>query len=177
MAHDAQAEYFNRVKAKYPDNFRWKNVIEIGSLDINGSVRHMFEYCNFVGFDLGPGPGVDYSIQGQEVAYPDDSFDTAISAECFEHNPYWKECFLNMVRMTKPGGLVTFTCAGEGRPEHGTARTDAGSSPHTTAAGWTYYRNLTEKDFEDELVLGGFAHYEFEYNPQACDLYFYGIVK
>jgi SAM-dependent methyltransferase len=178
MAHDAQAEFFQRVKEQFRDNFRWCNVIEIGSLDINGSVRHLFEYANFVGFDLAHGPGVDYAVQGQDVQYPSNSFDTAISAECFEHNPYWAECFKNMHRMTKKDGLVTFTCAGEGRPEHGTARTDAGSSPFTTAAGWEYYENLTPKHFTDEFDLDKmFESYEFEENKQACDLYFWGVKK
>lgn len=175
MAHTAQNDFFRSVREQFPDNFKWSNVIEIGSLDINGSVRDLFEYCNYVGLDLGPGPAVDFAVQGQDAKYRDDSFDTAISAECFEHNPYWKETFVNMVRMTKPGGLVTFTCAGEGRPEHGTARSDAGSSPLTTAAGWEYYRNLSEADFDG--LLDGFKEYKFIENHNDFDLYFWGIVK
>lgn len=176
MAHEAQNLFFQEVRKKFPEHFRWRNVIEIGSLDINGSVRPLFEYCNYVGFDLGPGPGVDFAVQGQDVAYPDNSFDVAISAECFEHNPYWKETFENMHRMTKPGGLVTFTCAGEGRPEHGTARSDAGSSPLTTAAGWEYYRNLTPNDFYEEFGIEYmFSNWEFIENKNDFDLYFWGV--
>lgn len=32
-------------------------------------------------------------------------YDITISCNCFEHNPYWRETFLNMHRMTKEGGL------------------------------------------------------------------------
>lgn len=178
MAHEAQATFFRGVKRQFPEHFSWRNVIEIGSLDVNGSVRPLFEFCNYVGFDLALGPGVDFAIQGQDVIYPNDSFDVAISAECFEHNPYWVATFANMVRMTKPGGLVTFTCAGEGRPEHGTARTDAGSSPFTTAAGWDYYKNLTPGDFWAEFEIEElFDTWEFIENNADYDLYFWGIKK
>lgn len=174
MAHNAQAVFFKTVKKQYPEFFEWSNVLEVGSLDINGSVRPLFKNCNYVGVDLELGPGVDLAVQGQEVEFSDDSFDVTISAECFEHNPYWKETFENMVRMTKPGGLVTFTCAGEGRPEHGTHASDVGSSPLTVAAGWTYYRNLTEQDFVDEGLLDKMSG-TFFYNPHAQDLYYAGI--
>lgn len=174
MAHNAQAVFFKTVRQAYPEFFEWSNVLEVGSLDINGSVRPLFTNCNYVGVDLEIGPGVDLAVQGQELRFPDDSFDTTISAECFEHNPFWAETFTNMVRMTKEGGLITFTCAGEGRPEHGTYRTDPGSSPFTTKAMWTYYRNLMIEDFEDTGLLEGLTYQSF-YNPHSQDLYFIGF--
>jgi SAM-dependent methyltransferase len=170
MAHHSQNVFFRQVRQAFPDHFQWANVLEVGSLDINGSIRDLFEYCNYVGVDVGPGPGVDFAVPGQEVAYPDESFDITVSAECFEHNPYWAETFENMKRMTKVGGIIAFTCAGKDRPEHGTSRTDAGSSPLTVGIGWEYYRNLEESDFTDEHLKG--LDYQFFYNPQACDLYF-----
>lgn len=173
MAHEAQNKFFQAVKNQFPDSFLWKNVIEIGSLNVNGTVRDLFSMCNYVGFDIGAGPGVDYAVPGQEVVYPDDSFDVAISAECFEHNPFWRETFANMKRMVRPYGLVTFTCAGEGRPEHGTSRSDVGSSPLTVAAGWEYYRNLTPADFDEELLDGLVGR--FWQNHGDFDLYYVGI--
>lgn len=174
MAHNAQNVFFRQVRRTYPEYFVWKNVLEVGSLNINGTVRDLFKNCNYVGVDLDYGPGVDIAVQGQDLEFPDDSFDVTISAECFEHNPFWKETFLNMVRMTKPGGLITFTCAGKDRPEHGTRRSDIGSSPLTVASGWDYYRNLEEEDFTDLLdgVVG-----QFFYNAGAQDLYFVGRKK
>lgn len=172
MAHNAQAVFFNTVKNRFPEFFEWRNVLEVGSLDINGSVRPLFQNCNYVGVDLDHGPGVDLAVQGQDLRFPGESFDVTISAECFEHNPYWAETFENMVRMTKPGGLVTFTCAGKGRPEHGTHASDVGSSPLTVAAGWSYYRNLEREDFTDQMLSR--LDYQFFYNEAAQDLYFVG---
>ena len=59
MAHTNQMNFIQRVARKFPDSFMGKDVLEIGSLDINGSVRQFFESCNYVGCDLGVGKGVD----------------------------------------------------------------------------------------------------------------------
>lgn len=170
MAHNAQAVFFKQVKKTFPEFFEWKNVLEVGSLNINGTVRDNFENCNYIGVDLDIGPGVDLAVQGQDLKFPNESFDITTSAECFEHNPFWEETFMNMKRMTKKNGLIVFTCAGLNRPEHGTYRTDPGSSPFTTAANWTYYRNLEEQDFTPEHLKG--LDYQFFYNPGSQDLYF-----
>jgi hypothetical protein len=174
MAHIQQRDYLTKLKTQFPEMFDNVDVIEIGSLDINGTVRDFFNATKYVGVDVGPGKGVDLVANGEDVDYPDNSFDTAISAECFEHNPEWVATFANMVRMSKR--FVVFTCASEGRAEHGTRRSDAGSSPLTLD--WDYYRNLNQADFEQAFELHSmFIEHKFEYNPASCDLYFYGIKK
>lgn len=175
MAHRQQRDFLERVRSKYPEAFSEAEVLEVGSLDINGTVRDFFDdRCSYLGVDVGPGPGVDLVMPGEKLSFPDDEFDTAISAECFEHNPAWLETFQNMHRMSRR--FVIFTCASEGRREHGTRRTDPGSSPHTVD--WDYYRNLNASDFEDALDLDQmFESWEFEYNPVSCDLYFVGLKR
>lgn len=78
-------------------------MLEVGSLDINGSVREAFSNCDYTGVDLELGPGVDLARQGQSVDFPTGHFDTTISVECLEHNPFWRETVANMLRMTRPG--------------------------------------------------------------------------
>lgn len=173
MAHNAQNVFFKQVRKTFPDYFKDSAVLEVGSLNINGTIRDLFTDCHYIGCDLAEGPGVDIAVQGQDLDFPDGSFDITTSAECFEHNPHWRETFLNMKRMTITGGLIAFTCAGKDRPEHGTYRTDPGSSPLTTAAGWTYYRNLMPEDFDAEMLYG--LDYQFFYNPVAQDLYFVAV--
>lgn len=174
MAHIEQREFFTAMTKRFPEYFCKRNVLEVGSLNINGSVRDFFTDCEYLGVDVGSGPGVDLVAYGENLAYNDDSFDVAVSAECFEHNPEWLATFVNMARMTH--GLVLFTCATTGRAEHGTRRTDAGSSPLT--ADWDYYQNLVDEDFKvgcdlDEL----FDEYKFSTNNQSHDLYFWGLTK
>ena len=177
MAHKAQKKYVQTVKALFPEFFDNKKVLEVGSLNINGTLRNEFKDCDYTGIDLGEGRDVDVVCGGQEYDAPDNFFDSCISAECFEHNPYWKETFLNMVRMCKPGGLVLFTCATEGRAEHGTSRSKPGNSPFTIKE-CDYYKNLTEKDFTDVIDIDAlFDRYEFSVNNECFDLYFWGIKK
>lgn len=197
MAHSTQQDFILYVKNKFSNYFINSKVLEVGSLDINGSMRSFFSECDYLGIDVGEGQGVDLVVQGQEYDAPDESYDVCASGECFEHNPYWAETFSNMVRMCKSGGLVLFTCATTGRKEHGTSKTDSGSSPLTVNIGWEYYRNLTEQDFRESFEESFdeiFSEYEFHstedydnptdfirhmrtYITPCEDLYFWGIKK
>lgn len=172
MAHQAQRDYLASLRQRHPDIFTAKRVLEIGSLNINGTIRDFFDTDEYLGVDVDYGPGVDWAINGEDIRLPDRSFDVTISAECFEHNPEWLATFLNMIRMSSR--YVVFTCASEGRPEHGTTRTTPTDSPFTVD--WDYYRNLNESDFTDAINLADyFTEWEFQYNLDAHDLYFYGI--
>lgn len=175
MSHSEQLSFFVKMKKKYPHYFFDVSVIEMGSLNINGSIRDIWENPKrYVGVDLKEGPGVDLVCPAQDVSFDDNSFDVAVSAECFEHNPYWSETFSNMHRIASQA--VFFTCASEGRPEHGTKQSEPESSPFTVE--WDYYRNLTSKDFIESFDLKSmFSFYRFKYNPKSFDLYFWGIKK
>jgi SAM-dependent methyltransferase len=176
MAHPEQAEFFSGVRAHYPASFDGARVLEVGSLDINGSVRELFSKCDYTGVDLQLGPGVDLAVQGQLVEFASGHFDTSISAECLEHNPFWRETVANMLRMTRPGGLVMISCATTGRLEHGTSRTNPDASPFTTAQKWEYYKNLTASDIESSLNLKGWlTDWSSWVNFITRDLYFVGL--
>lgn len=174
MAHREQGEYIVSVKQRFPQFFKGGRVLEIGSLNINGTVRQFFDADEYIGVDVGEGPGVDVVMSGHE--YDDErKFDCVISCECLEHNPFWKETFLNMTRLCRRGGLVVFTCATTGRPEHGTERTTPQDSPLTIAKGWSYYENLTEEHFSSIDLGELFLDHRFSVNTISCDLYFEGI--
>lgn len=177
MSHVEQVAFFKAVVDANLELVAGASVLEIGSYDVNGSVRNLFAAAGrYVGVDLVAGPGVDVVRFGHQIDDPDSSYDVTVSGECFEHDPHWHETFLNMVRLTRPGGLVAVSCASRGRPEHGTSRSDTALSPGTQAAGLDYYRNLNKRDFEDTLPLRSmFAEYRFWYMPTHFDLYFAGI--
>lgn len=173
MAHIEQREFLHGLAVAHPGYFTGVRVLEVGSLNINGTVRDFFTGCDYTGVDVGPGPGVDVVGYGQRLDYDDESFDTVISAECFEHNPDWLATFVNMRRMCS--GLVIVTCATAGRLEHGTATSDRGSSPLT--ADWGYYRNLVADDFYRALPIDDlFTAHSFTTNTASHDLYFWGMV-
>jgi SAM-dependent methyltransferase len=176
MAHQEQFDFVNSVKQKFTRNFINTSVLEVGSLNLNGTVRQIFENCEYIGLDLGEGTGVDVVCQGQNYDAPDNHFDTIISCECFEHNPHWVETFNNMIRMTKSNGLIIMTCATTGREEHGTTRSAPEASPLTVELGWDYYKNLTQQDFESNIdIAANFSSHEF--SGVNTDLYFWGVKK
>jgi SAM-dependent methyltransferase len=178
MAHREQQIYFATVKKHLPRYFSHTKVLEIGALDINGSCREHFEQADYCGVDLDIGPNVDKIMEGQLADFPTGRFDVCLSAECFEHNPFWLETFINMARMTKQGGLIIITCATTGRGEHGTHRSGPGSSPFTVEKGWNYYKNLTEKDFASRIDLKNwFDDWRFDADYVPHDLYFVGLRK
>lgn len=178
MSHWEQRDFVQKIKDKLPNYFTNQKVLEVGSLDINGTVRDFFSDCNYTGLDVSVGKSVDVVCEGQNYNAPDSTYDVVCSAECFEHNPYWFETFENMIRLCKNGGLVFFTCATDGRAEHGTSRTTPLDSPLTVDMGWDYYRNLNESDFRNQMNFDSyFKEYGFEVNDKSHDLYFWGIVE
>ncbi|SRR5260221_10989031 len=102
MSHPQQIEFVSQLRAAFPEFFMSARVLEIGSLDINGSIRRIFEGAgSYTGLDVGPGPGVDVVCQGQDYDAPSDGFDTVISCEVMEHNPYWVATLANMIRLCR----------------------------------------------------------------------------
>lgn len=173
--HPAQVNFVTNLKNKFHEHFKSKKVLEVGSLDINGSIRDLFTECDYLGIDVGEGKGVDRVISGHQMDAPDNHFDVTLSCECFEHNKYWKETFDNMYRMTKIDGLLFFTCATIDRPEHGTHNRSHFDSPYTL----DYYKNLSIIDFTDFWDFDkSFMQYGFEVQKGIVnDLYFWGMKK
>lgn len=171
MSHPAQMIFVESVKQNYVNLFIRKKVLEVGSLNINGSIRQFFIDCDYTGVDLAPGKDVDMVARGEDLSFPDKNFDVVCSCECFEHNPEWARTFDNMARMAK--SLVFFSCATTGRPEHGTPRTTPQDAPFCG----DYYQNLKASDFLEKCNMDAFISYRFLVNKTAQDLYFIGIKK
>ncbi len=176
--HLPQVNYIKDIKKIFSNNFKNCNVLEVGSLNVNGTIRDLFENCNYTGIDVGSGKDVDIVYEGQKFPGLDNNYDTVISCECMEHNPFYLETFLNMWRMTKIGGLIIMTCATDGRKEHGTRSNLPCDSPLTIDKGWDYYKNLNEGHFITPLNFAFFfSTWNFSYNYDWFDMYFYGIKR
>lgn len=189
MAHKEQQNFVMEVKNKFPNFFNNKKVLDVGSFNVCGNEKPYFDNCDFIGLDIGLGSGVDVVCPAQEYDAPDDSFDTIISCECFEHNPYYEDTIKNIVRMLKSGGLFLFTCATIGRAVHGTKSLEEVSKeryenwitmPNVLRDNWDndYYRNLTEEDIRKSINFDNvFSEYEFLVEENHFDLYFWGVKK
>jgi SAM-dependent methyltransferase len=173
MSHSQQRKFLALADELFiTRNKEGLRILEIGSYDVNGSIRKVFAGSSYTGVDLCEGPGVDVVESGHKLSYPDRTFDVTISMECFEHNPHWAATFVNMHRMTKKDGLVIVSCAGRGRLEHGTSRTSPKSSPGTHSVGSDYYRNLRPGDFEALDLSQMFA--KWHVCAIGTDVYFVG---
>lgn len=139
MAHPQQRRFVERAAALHPVD---GPLLEIGSLDVNGTVRDLFPRAvPYVGIDLAPGPAVDVVASGRDFGRTA-AFTTVVTTECLEHDPGWRATLANVERVLAPGGVLILTCATTGRHEHGTARTSPAMSPSTN----DHYRNLTAAD-------------------------------
>ena len=177
MAHIQQFRFINFIRESLPDYFISKKVLEIGSLNINGSVRTFFNECDYTGIDVANGKDVDIVSNGENYFEKANTFDVIISCECMEHNPMYQKTWLNMLRMLKNDGLIIMTCATFGRPQHGTSLSEPVSSPLTIQLGQDYYKNLIRNDFEFVNMDVFFSDYLFETDYSSHDLYFIGIGK
>ena len=183
MAHKAQREFCDSVRLKYPEMFKNKKVLDVGSLDNNGNNRFLFDNCEYIGIDVGEGSNVDFVSAGHEYDAPDEYFDVIICTEVFEHDIQYDKTVANIIRMLKTGGIFVFTCAAPDRPEHGTRRTSPWHAKLLEAVSeeWSdYYKNLTHLDFKelpnfDETFPNGYFELRTANIAEASDLYFYGI--
>lgn len=173
MSHPKQRQFCERVKAKFPEYFKAKWVIDIGSLDVNGNNRGMFTDCTYIGIDLGPGPNVDIVAPAHELTVI--QFDTVVSTEALEHDPFYRQTLAHVaMRLLKPKGLFLFTCATYGRPKHGTNEYSPGDSKYTN----NHYANLGGQDIRDAIDIElFFDQWAFETDEAHHDLYFWGIKR
>lgn len=175
--HHAQVEFIKTVTNAFPEWFAGR-VLEVGSEDINGNLKEVFAPLLYVGVDLSPGKNVTMIGRGENIDFQTGLFDAVFSGECFEHNLNYLSTFFNMIRMTKPGGIIAFTCASRFRMEHGTTRSDGGAgAPSSVSTGNEYYKNLTSKHFKHAVHEGHFLVHRFYRNFAEQDLYFVGIKK
>jgi len=132
------------------NGLRNAQVVEVGSLDVNGAARDHFPkkmVRRWLGIDLIEGPGVDRvgDALDELMFTPLESFDMAVSTEVFEHAQRWRLILREMCNVLKPEGWLIVTCAGTGRPEHA-----ADGSPNGPHPG-EYYRNVSLSELTGEL--------------------------
>lgn len=172
MAHPEQRDFFITVKGRFPHAFKGVKVVDCGSLDVNGSLKDLFEDSEYTGVDIVVGGrNVDIVSKTHELPFHEE-FDIVISGEMLEHDEYWDKSLKKMFDMVKPGGILAISAAGEGRPEHGTKRTGAhwGTSHD-------YYMNILEEHIEKVLERDWFTIYEISHHRGHKDIFFLGVKK
>ena len=80
MAHPQQLDFLNELSVllfekRKPSEI---NILEIGSYEVNASIRDIFKGSNYFGIDLLKGPGVDLVMNGQDIQKLNKKFDVII---------------------------------------------------------------------------------------------------
>ena len=91
--------------------------LEIGSYDVNGSIRHLFN-GSYMGLDRRQGPNVDRVCDGHQISFQDGVFDNVICLETLEHDECFWMTISEMKRVLKSGGRLVITVPGFGFPRH-----------------------------------------------------------
>lgn len=94
-----------------------RSTLEVGSLDVNGSVRSFFT-GPYVGVDMRPGPGVDRVATADALPFNDGEFQVVVSTEMLEHDPAPWLSLAEMGRVLRRGGHLLLTTRGNGFGEH-----------------------------------------------------------
>jgi len=100
-----------------------KRVIEVGSYDVNGSLRPLltaWKPAEYVGSDIVSGPGVDLICEAEQLVarFGEGRFDLVVCTEVLEHTRRWREVVHNLKHLVAPGGLLLVTTRGPGFAFH-----------------------------------------------------------
>jgi SAM-dependent methyltransferase len=110
-------------KAITDQDVRGKRILEVGSRDVNGSVREIvgrFAPAEYVGVDIEEGPGVDQVCGVDELVsrFGPESFDAVLSTEMIEHVRDWRSAITQLKTVLRPGGILLITTRSKGFPYH-----------------------------------------------------------
>ena len=85
---------------KFVDKYNIKNksVLDVGSMDVNGSVKHLFN--SYTGLDIEAGTNVDVVFDGGKFPFKDNEFNVIVSTSCLEHDPKFWVTVREMMRVS-----------------------------------------------------------------------------
>lgn len=104
--HDVALHEMDRILSKWAGK---ANLLDVGSLDVNGSYRPMVDRHNwqYTGIDITPGKNVDI-VSDEPYRFPLDNgaYDIVISGSVMEHVEAIWLWVPELVRLLRPGGLL-----------------------------------------------------------------------
>ena len=121
--HKSSRDNMLAFRKKYLDSKKNEAllILDLGSLNVNGSYREYFDISpwTYQGIDMSPGKNVDIVLRDpynwREIK--SNSADAVISGQAFEHIEFFWLTMLEILRVLKPGGLCCLIAPSSG-PEH-----------------------------------------------------------
>jgi SAM-dependent methyltransferase len=107
--HQSSYEHMFDLVARHLGGRTPGTIVDIGSQDVNGSYRPIFDAAGwrYIGLDAAPGKNVEVvAPTPYRYPFPSSTIDLVVSGQAFEHIDYFWVSFLEMARILKPGGLI-----------------------------------------------------------------------
>lgn len=117
--HPTALEHGRKFFDAYLSNTKGLTIVDIGSQDVNGSLRQFCSLENkYIGIDFANAKGVDIVLSDPySIPLLSDSVDVCISTSCFEHSEFFWLLFNEIMRIIKPTGLFYLNAPSSG-PYH-----------------------------------------------------------
>jgi SAM-dependent methyltransferase len=124
-----------------------KSVLEVGSLDVNGSARGLFKSA-YTGIDIQGGKSVDIVMDAMDIKnrFKEEEFDMVMCLETLEHCNDPVRIVENMRWVLQKGGWMLITTPSIGHPIHNWPNDYYRFFEST-------YKDVFFKDFEDINVI------------------------
>lgn len=106
--HPESLLQMQRCVSTYLDEQRPTTIVDVGSMDVNGNYRPIFDRprWRYIGLDVAAGKNVDIVLNNSyQFPLRFHSADVVISGQTFEHVEFFWITWLEMVRILRPGGL------------------------------------------------------------------------
>ena len=99
------------IKNLTEEDVRGKRILEVGSYDVNGSLRGgitAHKPDQYIGVDIEDGPGVDLVCKSEDIVkeFGQESFDIVLSTCTLEHVVNCKRSISQIKNVCKPGGII-----------------------------------------------------------------------
>ena len=109
-------DYINAFKKER----KFNRVLEVGSREVNGKIRDLFEETEYIGIDMIAGDGVDKVINGHDLEshFTEGEFDLVLCLETLEHDEEFWETVKGMKWVLKKGGWLIITMPGTHHSTH-----------------------------------------------------------
>jgi len=106
--HTSAMENGRRFFEVYAQHKESGLVADIGSQDVNGTLKTVMpDRFTYLGLDAQKANNVDIVLDDTyQLPLEPDSVDILVSSSCLEHSEFFWLTFLEMVRVTKPDGLI-----------------------------------------------------------------------
>lgn len=109
--HEYCYDEMKRFQREFLESYNQKKatILDVGSQDVNGSFRELFnsENWKYIGLDIEKGENVNF-VPKKKYFWDEiksESIDVVISGQAFEHNEFFWLTMLEISRILKKGGL------------------------------------------------------------------------